>query len=422
MKTRYKIIKRKATPFAGLLVISEFLDQIRFPDLFKQVFGRYRKVRKYEPCETISLLIATILSGGERLYDVERLASDPVLPDLFGNGSVPEDITIRDDLKHVGRMDVEHREMLFSLNEQLFSHLHLKQITIDVDGTALSVNGHQECAEKGYCPEDPGSRCFQSLSAVCDETETVLAEETRPGNSHCSDGATGFIRRILDRFSPQMTTITVRLDRGFYSEDRLSELEDYPNVIYEAAVPQHELLRNLVRSQNYKSYHGNEREYAMFTRIGEPGRYYYAERSRKPPQTQLDLLDKDACSYRVVVSNDGHRQPHTLFHDYNGRGRDEKQIEELKNQHALGKMVSGDFDVTGALCWVCHLAYTLLGMFRQIALRRDLAKYRLRRLRYLLFTTVAYWTRHAGQRILNLCSPLIGEIRLKFLLRRVWAY
>lgn len=37
---------------------------------------------------------------------------------------------------------------------------------------------------------------------VCDETETVLAEETRPGSSHCSDGATDFIRRILNLCYP----------------------------------------------------------------------------------------------------------------------------------------------------------------------------------------------------------------------------
>ncbi len=420
MKTRYRIVEREATPFGGLFTFSEFMDKIGFPYLFHEVFGNYRKVREYLPSENISMLIAAILSGGERLYDVERLASDPVLPDLFGNGKVPSDTTLRDDLKHIGGMDDQRRELLFRLNESLFKRKNIKKIVIDVDGTAVPVDGHQEGAEFGHCPADQESRCIQSLSAICDDTQTTLAEETRHGNTHCANGAVPFIRRILDRFSPLMNRIVIRLDRGFFSEKMLSMLEEYPNVIYEVAVPQHEPLRNRVRSLEYKSYHGSEREYSRISRTG--GRYYYVERTLKPPQSQLDLLERDDYSYRVVASNDSKRQPHSLFHDYNGRGRDEQQICELKNEYALGKMVSGDFQVTKALFWVNHLTHTLIGMFRQVALRRELKRCRFRRLRFLLFTTVAYWTNHSRQRILNLCSPLIGGMRLKFVLQRVWAY
>lgn len=420
MKTRYKTVERKATPFGGLYVISEFLHQLRFSKYFEEVFGSYRKVRKYSPSDNITMLIATILSGGERLYDVMRLASDPVLPDLFGNGTVPRDTTLRDDLKHIGKMDDQRRELLFVLNESFFKRNNINKITIDIDGTALPVDGHQEGAEFGYCPADQSSRCLQSLSAVCDDPQTVLAEETRPGNTHCSFDVIPFTRRILDRFAPLMTKIVLRLDKGFFSDDLLTMLEEYPNVVYEVAVPQHEPLRNRVRKLEYKSYHGSEREYARISRTG--GRYYYVERKRKPPQTQLDLLEPDSYTYRVVASNDRKRQPHTMFRDYNGRGRDEQQICELKNEYALGKMISGDFNVTKALCWVSHLTYTLTGLFSAIALKHELARYRLRRLRFILFTTVAYWTQHARNRCLNLCSPLIGEMRLKFLLHRVWAY
>ena len=130
MKTRYKIVERKATPYGGLYPVSEFLDQIRFPALFHKVFGKYRKVRKYHPWENISMIFVTILSGGERLYDVERLASDPVLPDLFGNGIVPQDTTLRDDLKHIVKMDEQRRELLFILNEVLFKRKNIKEITL----------------------------------------------------------------------------------------------------------------------------------------------------------------------------------------------------------------------------------------------------------------------------------------------------
>ena len=87
----------------------------------------------------------------------------------------------------------------------------------------------------------------------------------------------------------------------------------------------------------------------MFYWVGDPYRGYYAESTRIPVPNQLSLLEFDDYTYRVIVSNDRRLQPDTLFRAYNGRGNDKKQIDELKNEYALGKMVSGDFSVTKVL-------------------------------------------------------------------------
>ena len=419
MKTRYQIIESNATPFGGLYVISEFLHTLGFHALFQSVFGDFRRVRKFKPSDNIALLIATILSGGSRLYDLEQLAHDPVLPELFAEGEVPQDTTVRDDLQKIGTMDVARRELLFQLNELLFEHLKLKTITIDIDGTALPVEGHQENAKKGYCPEAPGNRCFQSLSANCDETETTLLEETRPGNTHCAHGIIDFSHTLLDRFAPQIEKIILRKDCGFFSYKLLRELESYPNVIYEVGVPLQGWLKRKVRALEYKSYHGSEREYASF---GNLKRRYYVERSLLEPGSQPDLFDNDRYRYRVVISNDLKRQPHTLFSHYNKRGKDEKSIGELKNEYALGSMVSGDYSVTKALVWVSFLTFTLMGMFRRVALRLEYARYRLRRLRFKLFSAVAYFVDHARRRTLNIAAPLMGSMRFKIILQRSWSF
>ncbi|MCP4569390.1 MAG: IS1380 family transposase [FCB group bacterium] len=419
MKTKYEIQKINATPFGGLYVISEFLHTLGFHDIFQSVFGSFRKIRKFKPSENIALLMAAILSGGSRLYDLEQIARDAVLPELFAEGKVPHDTTVRDDLQKIGQMDQERRELLFQLNERLFNKIELKTITIDIDGTALSVEGHQENAKKGYCPEAPGSRCFQSLSAICDETETCLMEETRSGETHCSNGIIEFCRVLLDRFSPRMDKIIIRLDSGFFSEEFLEFLESYDNVIYEIAVPQKGWVKRQARLVEYKSYHGSEREYTSF---GGTKRRHYFERSQLEPGSQPELFDQDRCHYRVVISNDLKRQPHTLFDHYNKRGRDEKHFAELKNEYALGSMVSGDFSVTKALVWVSFLAFTLIGMFRKIALRREFAGYRLRRLRFKLFSAAAYFVDHARQRVLKIAEPLMGNMRFKIILERAWSF
>lgn len=212
-----------------------------------------------------------------------------------------------------------------------------------------------------------------------------------------------------------MKKVTVRIDAGPFSLKLVTLLESYDNVIYELAVPQKGALKRKIRALKYKSYYGREREYSSF---GNLKRRYYVQRSLRKPGSQLDLLEE--FNYRVVISNDLQRQPHTLFDHYNKRGDDEKNFAELKNEYALGKMVSGDFAVTKALFWVSFLTFTIIGIFRKVALRMEYAHYRLRRLRFKLFSNIAYFVDHARQRVLNIACPAMGKNRFNILLRRIW--
>jgi hypothetical protein len=425
VKTKYRILKTKATPFGGLYVFNEFLNTLRFHSLFHTVFGQYRKVRKYLPVDNVKLVMASIASGGERLYDIEKFETDPVIPDLFGISSVPKDTSLRDDFQHIGRMDKQRRELLLRLHEEFFRKQNIRSITIDIDGSALPVDGRQESAEKGYCPTEPGSRCFQTLAAICDQTETTLAEQTYPGNTKWSaDESKAFCKSFLDRFSPMLDSITLRLDAGFYSDDFLNFLESYENVTWLIGRPMHEWLQNKVTKLKYKQYRNSTREYAWFCYnegLNSQPRFYYVERTLKDPILQTDLFECNDYTYRVIVCNE-YRQPHVMFRIYNKRARIEKHIEELKNQYALGKMVSCDFNITKTLCWLSYLTFTLIGMLRKIAFRREMIKYRLRRLRYLLFTNVATLPKHAGKRCLNISLHRLTPWKFKFIMERLWAY
>lgn len=422
MKTKYEIIETKASPFGGLYVLAEFLNKLNFHKLFNSIFGKLRRIRFYHPADSITTLMASIVAGGERLYDIQRFSNDTVIRDLFDLENIPHDTTIRDDLMLIGQHDNKRQEFLFQLNELLFEKQHITSITIDIDGTAIPVDGHQQGAEKGYCPQELGSRCFQSLTAICEETETAIAEQTRSGETHCSKGIIDFMKVILNRFSPQMDAITVRLDAGFFSDDLLRLLESYPNVYYEIGVPQHEWLQHKMQQLSYKSYHQSQRDYATFA-YGEgldgAFRYYYVERTRNV-DAQGDLFDSADYRYRVIMSNK-ERQPQVVVNHYNKRGRCEKSIEELKNQYALGKMVSQDFVVTKALFWISYVTFTIIGMLRGIAFRRQMVKYRLRRLRFILFTAIGYYVTHARKKVYQLALSSMGQWQFKFLMQRIWA-
>ena len=424
MKTTYEIVRTKATPFGGLYVISEFLDRLSFHQLFDNIFKKLRKVRQYQPSQNVSLLMAMLLAGGDRLSDIEQFADDQTVCELFDMPSAPVDTSLRDDMQLIGQQDKARDELLLQLNETLFDKSNIRSITVDIDATALPVDGRQEGAEKGYCPAEQGSRCFQSVKAVCDTTETVIAEKTMSGDSHCANGIIDFIKPWLDRLSKKLDGIKLRLDAGFYSNALMNVLESYPNVSYEISVPQHEWLYDKVRRITYRSYYHSERQYASWA-YGEglngAFRYYYVERSSKQAGSQLELFDADLYIYRVVISN-CKRQPQVIFASYNKRARVEKHIEELKNQYALGKLVSGCFTVTKALCWLSHVAFTIIGMLRQIAFRRKTKRYRLKRLRFILFSAAGWFVEHARKRIYKIGVTRIGTHQFDALMQRIWAW
>lgn len=423
MKTRYEIVETKASPFGGLYVVNEFLHRIQFPKLFNTIFGKLRRHRRYQPVDNINLMMASIVAGGERLYDIQRFSDDPVIRDLFTMDQIPKDTTVRDDLLLIGQRDEERQELLLELNELLFEQQDIRSITIDVDGTATPVDGHQELAEKGYCPTELGSRCFQSLAAFCDQTQTTIAEQTRSGATHCASGMVDFMKPILDRFSAKLDQILVRLDAGFYCHELIDLFESYSNVYYEMSVPQHQWLQTKIHRLGYKSYHNSTREYASFAYgEGKDGafRYYYVERTKRDSH-QGDLFEATDYTYRVIVSNKEH-QPHVSFRHYNKRGRCEKSIEELKNQYALGKMVSSDFTVTKALYWISYLTFTIIGMLRCVAFRHQMVRYRMRRLRFILFSAIGYYVTHARKRVYRLALPNVGPWQFKFLMQRIWAF
>ena len=123
MKVKYEIVQTKATPFGGIYVISEFLDQLSFHQLFDKVFRKVRKVRHYRPSQNVSLLMSMLIAGGERLSDIQHFADDQTVCQLFDMPSVPVDTSLRDDMLLIGQRDAARAELLLQLNETLFDKL-----------------------------------------------------------------------------------------------------------------------------------------------------------------------------------------------------------------------------------------------------------------------------------------------------------
>ena len=421
VQRKYTISNQKASPFGGLHSIAELLNSLHFDDLFVNCFGKIRKERKYCPSENIKLLMASILSGGDRIADVNRMNFDPVIPDLFGNGSVPYGTTISNDLKHIGKRPDEKREFLFRLNDLLLKESGAKHMTIDIDGTATMVSGHQSKATKGYNHVDKSSRCFQHVLVSWDEMDSPLYIETREGSTHCAKRAAKILKKILDHFAPMVDSILIRGDSGFYGDKVLKVCEYYKNVKYVFKATKNYSILDIIDDSRFNYYHDSKRQYTTYKYAMLKGkeRTYYVE--RRCIDDGLKLWDELNFDYEVIVSNLEGKQAHKVFERYNYRARQEKLICDLKNDFALGMIVSKDFRITQSAAWVSAISCTIIAIFRKVALRLGLRKLRMKRLRYYFFNVVAVFVQHAREKVLKILSPPIGQWRYDQIMRRIHA-
>lgn len=423
MKRNYEITDGKASPFGGFHAISELLDNIHFDELFVKHFGKLRKTRKYHPVETLKLLISMILAGGERITDIYRLRNDPVIPDLFGNGSVPYDTTVRNDLLLMSEEFLAREEFLLDLNNIVLKKSQPKSMTIDIDGTFTPVYGHQAMASRGYNSARSLQRGFQVLLISWNEMNSPLFIDTHAGNRHCSFGAKEAMKKVLDYFSDKVETLYVRADSGFYGDEFLELLESYENVFYVVKTQKNYTQIDSIADECFKYYHDNLRQFVTYQySIGNSvERTYFVERRYKGESIVLYLFDELYFQYEVIVSNIPNMQPHSIFHFYNNRARQEKLISELKNEFALGKIVSNEFGVTQCGNWIAAVSCAIIAIFREVALRREFRKYRMKLFRYYFLNVVAYKTTHARRKTIKILCPPIGRWRYDQVIKRIHA-
>ncbi len=117
------------------------------------------------------------------------------------------------------------RNVNFKLFKKLLDKSRLKSIIIDIDSTVINVEGHQEGTAKGYNPEKPGNRCYNTLMAFCNELKAFITGFTRSGNTYTANGAAEMIAEIIENLRDSVDTITFRMDSGYFDENIIKTIE-----------------------------------------------------------------------------------------------------------------------------------------------------------------------------------------------------
>jgi hypothetical protein len=349
-------------------------------------------------------LALTLATGGEGLDDTRVLAGDQGLAQLALPG-VPAANSFGEFLRRFTQRTVHRFGDIVS--RQSLSGLKPGQaITLDIDSSIIESN--KEEAKRTY----KGVDGYNPLLAWIDELDVFMGGAFREGNASPQSHIASLLRYCHQRI-PASAKVRVRSDSAGYQIKVMQTCRRYG---YEFAIradmdpavratieriPEH-AWQLIVRDND--SFLLAETVHAPGDVGGGRGRACLpAYRLVVIRRTgQLDLFRPPIEYYPIITDLPASMSAEQVVDFYNGRGRMEKAIGELKNGFALHWLPCGEFMANAAYFQTALLAYNLARTFKRVALPASWQNLSIKNLRFRLLCHAGVIVRHARQMFLRL--------------------
>lgn len=355
--------------------------------------------------EAIKMVTIGIVAGAKSLLNVVAVWNDRVLAEIAGLNAIIDDSTLgrifkRGNIQTITDMEAFPLLMARDICESFVSPVIMqsqqqKEKLIDIDGSAHTSFGYQEGSVKGYNPHKKGANCFQSLLAFDTLTKTVMMGWWRSGNTHCANGVVEFVKQ-LHSLSPKQQKF-FRFDSGFYCGDLMEELERMKSgYLIKAKISG---LHKIFKDLKWKDVNGGkdskgwqESTFYHACQGWNKNRKYFVVRKKideiEDSQSLFPEFIIDKYVYFCYLCT-REMSPWEVHKFYGARAVCENYIEELKNQMALGKIRSRDFNATSLLFHCSILAYNLVRWMTICLANKRIFKWEMNTIRCFLIRVAA---------------------------------
>jgi len=410
---------------AGALAVQGLCDKIGLTDAVGSLFPS--SPAKIDRGTVLRDLAVAIADGADTVVAVENLRKQAL---VFG--PVASDTTVWRTLDEF----TPHRRtgflgMLAAARAQVWADPKVvvsRLLAVDVDATLVTCHSDKELAAGTY------KRGFGFHPIVCslDCTREPLAVLLRPGNAgaNCAEDLLDTLELGLAQlpersFDTALHDIVVRMDSAGHSHEVVDYLQshglgfligaDLTTDVWQRIGALDDEAWQIAIDQD-----GAPRDYAHVAELTAPegwgeGVRLLVRRELAHAGAPMRLLDHDGNRYQVLLTNLITEDVPYLCALYNGRGRAEQIIDELK-RCGLGKLPASSFDQNEA--WICAslLAASLMRWMQLLLLDGIWQKARIDTLRNFLLHTGARLTRHARrlQMHLNPNWPAAEPLRRAF--------
>ena len=238
--------------WSGLVLVRQLIERLGVASAIDAGVRVLRRCNRES--DHILTLIYSMLSGGSKLQDVNRLGQDDALKRVLGSERIPHATTIGkflwrfgDDHQDQQRLGLtELRETTEAVQQDAFGLLareRRKVATLDWDSSIHEVYGQKkEGADFAY----DNTWSYSALYATLAETGDVLYLGLREGYRHTSYGTKEVLPGTIERVSKHFRQVRMRADSGYYSQ-ALVQLCEAREVEFFIVAKQHRNLMNAVR-------------------------------------------------------------------------------------------------------------------------------------------------------------------------------
>ena len=388
--------KTRATSYGGLGAVHVMVQRLGLVEAINQDLQLLKVHLPYHESDHVLNLAYNVLSGGQRLEDIELRRQDESFLNGLGAQRIPDPTTAGDFTRRFSVQDIATLQECINRTRQKVWQQQpagfLAEAFLDVDGTIAGTYG--EC-KGGMGLSYKGIWGYAPLVVSLANTREVLYVVNRPGNAPSHQDSVPWIDRAIALVKPIAGRITLRGDTDFSHTAQLDRW-DKAGVGFVLGLDAHAKVVQLAGGLSEQSWRPLERlpKYEILT---EPRRR--PERVKEQIVVQKGYLNKkltaehvtdmtyqpNQCErkHRLVILRKNisvQKGERVLFEEVryffylsnrwdltveqivslaNGRGDQENVIEQLKNGVNAMRMPVDDLVSNGAYMVMAALAWNL---------------------------------------------------------------
>lgn len=222
----------EATAFGGIFAMHRLLTRLGLVTAIDTGLELLKIHLPYHESDHVLTLAYSVLCGGTRLEDIDRLRTDVPLMNGLGARLLPDPTTIGDFLRRFTETDiVALMEAINSVRPQIWrsrgADLLGEVAYLDVDGTTVPTTG---ALKQGMDISYKGIWGYAPLIVSLANTREVLYLVNRPGNAPSHADAPAWIDKAITLLAPHATRVCLRGDTDFALTahfDRWAEQVDF---------------------------------------------------------------------------------------------------------------------------------------------------------------------------------------------------
>lgn len=207
----------EATPYGGIFAMHRLVTRLGLAEAVDAALHLLKIHLPYHESDHVLTLAYSVLTGGTRLEDVDRLRNDVPLMNGLGAKLLPDPTTTGDFLRRFTEADiVALMDAINSVRPALWrgrgADLLGEVVYLDADGTIVPTTGE---LKQGMDISYKGIWGYAPLLITLANTREVLYLVNRPGNAPSHLDAATWIDKAITLVQPHAKRVCVRGDTDF---------------------------------------------------------------------------------------------------------------------------------------------------------------------------------------------------------------